>query len=319
MIVKLIITQHPMLKTLFWNIRGINKNSAISRLKILKKQYDLKLVSICEPHLNASRLEEIKLKIGYTNAIRNNANRIWIFFDDSLAGNITSQSDQYIAIKFSIQNLYSEFLAIFVHGHCSADDRRSLWHDLSLVVNENIPCILLGDFNVIMSANEKRGGIPFNINEAEDFINFISDTSLLDVGFSGSPFTWCNNRSTNARIWKRLDRVLVDPLWLNSGVNTSVLHLARVGSDHAPLLISHGSQESSHRAFRFLNFWSSHSDFLQEVNKSWNEQTYGSPIVNLMMKLKRLKSHLKNWSWEAFGNILEAAKKAERQKRTSAI
>lgn len=55
---------------------------------------------------------------------------------------------------------------------------------------------------MIMYANEKRGGIPFNINEAEDFINFISDTSLLDVGFSGSPFTWCNNRTTNARIWK---------------------------------------------------------------------------------------------------------------------
>lgn len=103
----------------------------------------------------------------------------------------------------------------------------------------------------------------------------------------------------------------MDPLWLNSWVNTSVLHLARVGSDHTPLLISYGSQESSHHAFRFLNFWSSHSDFLQKVNKSWNEQTYGSPIVTLMMKLKRLKTHLKNWSWVAFGNILEAAKKVE--------
>ena len=37
---------------------------------------------------------------------------------------------------------------------------------------------------------------------------------LIDLGYTGIPFTWCNQRDANARVWKRLDRAMVNDNWL---------------------------------------------------------------------------------------------------------
>nr|CAD1835851.1 unnamed protein product [Ananas comosus var. bracteatus] len=59
------------------------------------------------------------------------------------------------------------------------------------------PTLVCGDFNVITSPEEKLGGRPFKVSEAEDFIEFMDVASLVDVG---SRFTWCNNRFGRARV-----------------------------------------------------------------------------------------------------------------------
>ena len=136
----------------------------------------------------------------------------------------------------------------------------------------------MGDFNVILAAREKKGGSPFQYREALEFQNFISDNSLLNAGFSRVLFTWCNNRAPSARIWKRLDRALINHLWTKLGVISSVLHLPRTGSDHAPLLVSHYLQNPHKHSFKFLNFWTTHQEFLEEVDKIWKEEVYATPL-----------------------------------------
>lgn len=83
---------------------------------------------------------------------------------------------------------------------------------------------------------KKKRGLPFQVHEVLDFTNFIADNALVDIGFSGSKFTWDNNQVSHERIWKRLDRVLVNIEWLNMPLISAVLHLSRTGFDHAPLL-----------------------------------------------------------------------------------
>ena len=58
---------------------------------------------------------------------------------------------------------------------------------------------------MVMSAEEKRGGLPFRVAEGMEFQSFMSMASVVDAGFTGSQYTWCNNRGGGARIWKRLD------------------------------------------------------------------------------------------------------------------
>ena len=77
--------------------------------------------------------------------------------------------------------------------------------------------MLAGDFNVTVSAEEKRGDLPFRVDEGVEPRTFMSMAGVSDVGFSGSPFTWCNNRGGMACIWKHLDRMLVNQTAVLSG------------------------------------------------------------------------------------------------------
>lgn len=55
------------------------------------------------------------------------------------------------------------------------------------------------DFNVISEARERTGRRHFNFEASLDFNNFIANASPSNNGYSGSKFTWCNNRQGYAR------------------------------------------------------------------------------------------------------------------------
>ena len=56
----------------------------------------------------------------------------------------------------------------------------------------------------------------------------------MDIGYSGQHYTWCNQRS---RVWKRLDRAMVNDKWLECMPQTTISHLPVVCSNHCPLLM----------------------------------------------------------------------------------
>ena len=51
------------------------------------------------------------------------------------------------------------------------------------------PWLVVGDFNTIVSAEEKRGGLPFRVDEGVELSSFMSRAGVFDAGFSGSRFT----------------------------------------------------------------------------------------------------------------------------------
>ncbi|GAA0187513.1 hypothetical protein LIER_34801 [Lithospermum erythrorhizon] len=69
----------------------------------------------------------------------------------------------------------------------------------------------MGDFNDILSNEEKEGGNTCSEGSMAMFRDFIRQYGLLDLGFSGHPFTWWNRRSDVDTIKMRLDRVLYVP------------------------------------------------------------------------------------------------------------
>ena len=89
-----------------------------------------------------------------------------------------------------------------------------------------------------------------------DFIAVIDACGLVDIGFSGQKFTWSNKRGINNKIWKRLDRAMVNDSWLESMPQTTITHLSSTASNHCPLLMEMTSKDSNHiKYFKFLNCW----------------------------------------------------------------
>lgn len=70
-------------------------------------------------------------------------------------------------------------------------------------------------FNIISSTHEKLAGRAYNINKSLEFIGIIEACGLMDLGYNGPNYTWCNHRKEGDRIWKRLDRGMVNDKWLD--------------------------------------------------------------------------------------------------------
>ncbi|XP_059310107.1 uncharacterized protein LOC132061280 [Lycium ferocissimum] len=150
-----------------------------------------------------------------------------------------------------------------VYAKCDEGDRLQLWDDMyGLASNMALPCLIGGDFNVILNKEEK---------------------------IRGHPFTWWNGRAANDCIFKRLDRMLYNELFQDWFGNFEVERLSRIGSDHAPLLLTCGDQES----------------FLDLVRQHWEEDLSDDVLLSFKLKLKKVKISLSKWSKDTFGDIFK--------------
>ncbi|XP_070029459.1 uncharacterized protein [Nicotiana sylvestris] len=206
-------------------------------------------------------------------------------------------------------------LVSIVYAKCQHQLRLPLWDTLrGIAAFYNLPWVVIGDFNCITDAVEKKGGLLHKAYKSIPFQNCMVDCCLTDAGYNGSTYTWCNGRSPKYRIWKRLDRALLNHEWLDIFPKTQVSHLSRVGSDHAPLLVTiekqHGQKK---RYFKFLNLWTEHPEFLEVVNNAWNKEVQGGPFWSFHLKMKNIVAALSMWSKDRIRDIFARTKELEQQ------
>jgi len=69
--------------------------------------------------------------------------------------------------------------------------------------------ILSGDFNMILSLEEKTGGRKRFEQDSGKFKTLIDQLNLVDIENINGTFTWSNHRSWNQHVVYHLDRFLV--------------------------------------------------------------------------------------------------------------
>ncbi|XP_019242618.1 PREDICTED: uncharacterized protein LOC109222755 [Nicotiana attenuata] len=208
-----------------------------------------------EPFCGRKKLEKFRRGLGFDFAYANCNNKIWFFGDSSI--NCIVIEDLPQLINCSIDNNGETLYMTLVYAKCKAHLREPLWDSIKSFSNGvSSPWMVIGDFNAITDPQEKKRGKIHNMSKSLPFINCIVDSGLLDLGYTGSPFTWCNGWAPTKRIWARLDRALVNSEWLQNFADISITHLVRTGSDHAPLLVSTSNpQLEPKKYFRFLDLW----------------------------------------------------------------
>lgn len=60
---------------------------------------------------------------------------------------------------------------------------------------------------------------------------------MIDIGFSGTWFTWSNHHPLVHLIQERIDRVFVNAEWNDLFPEAFVQHLERAYSNHCPILL----------------------------------------------------------------------------------
>lgn len=161
----------------------------------------------------------------------------------------------------------------------------------------NFPWIVTSDFNAIFFPNEHRRGNFFNyVAKPRSFSDFVFRNNLLDLGFVGPEFSWCNGQSGLARRWARLERFLANCSWISNFDSYCNQHLPRIQSNHAPLFLN-AQFHINHRShiFRFENYWLELHNCHYIIHRAWNCRTSTSPLHSLLHLIARTRSHLLNW------------------------
>uniref|UniRef100_A0A2N9GBW4 DUF3752 domain-containing protein n=1 Tax=Fagus sylvatica TaxID=28930 RepID=A0A2N9GBW4_FAGSY len=216
----------------------------------------------------------------------------------------TDDAIGHYSVSCKFQNVLDkrEWAFLGVYGPQSNRERLLMWEELAGVAGWwGTPWCLGRDFNVVRFPTERLGAELFTPG-MHDFSDFISSCGLMDISLEGGSFAWSNNRDSAAM--SRLDRFLYSADWEDFYPNITQRRLPRLLSDHSPILLECGEFVRGRRPFRFENMWLKAEGFVDQV-KGWWESYKFSGTLNFILahKLKALKSDLKKWNEEVFGNV----------------
>ncbi|KAI9094269.1 hypothetical protein K1719_026851 [Acacia pycnantha] len=128
--------------------------------------------------------------------------------------------------------------------------KQMLWSDLKNLAGSMVsPWVVLGDFNDIISSNDRTGGAGVNFSRIQLFNDRILSCNLSDMGFCGPAYTWKGPRNVGfSRLFERLDRALVNPSWLSTFSECFLQVLPRSKySDHNPICLAFGTMNYANK------------------------------------------------------------------------
>ena len=296
-------------KIISWNVRGMNELDKHLRIKNLLKGWKADVVCLQETKLGLISSRVVRSLWGgqYVDWVFLGSNGasggILLMWDRRVVEKLEDAVGQYsVSCKFRTVMDQSEWMFSGVYGPNLDSERQGMWDELAGVKSWwDVPWCVGGDFNVVRFPAEKSHSTSFT-QAMFDFSDFISSQGLIDTPLLGGKFTWSNGRSIDAR--SRLDRFLFTADWEDYFGLISQKRLVRLGSDHFPILLVCGSPHQGSRPFKFENMWLKVDGFVAKVHQWWNSyQFQGFPSHILANKLKALKSDLRHWNAEEFGNV----------------
>uniref|UniRef100_A0A803PQM8 Reverse transcriptase zinc-binding domain-containing protein n=1 Tax=Cannabis sativa TaxID=3483 RepID=A0A803PQM8_CANSA len=197
------------------------------------------------------------------------------------------------------------------YGAPEAQNKAASWLCLQRFadVSPSVPWLIIGDFNEILSNNDKLGGCLRNDRQMEAFRKTLDHCKLHETSFEGNHFTWIKNRSGVNKIKERLDWCFVNHLWDNFYSAPSVQHLDFFCSDHRAIsavfaLVSSRLQQEKRRSrFRFEKLWLSDTQSKEIISACWNNSSTNDPIAAVLNNLDDCATKLQKWHIDKYGNM----------------
>ncbi|KAL0308180.1 UNVERIFIED_CONTAM: Transposon TX1 uncharacterized protein [Sesamum angustifolium] len=187
--------------------------------------------------------------------------------------------------------VHETILLTVVYGANDVSARRELWQGLIdwAVTVGNEPWLVGGDFNAVLDLS-KVSGASGDIRVAmNEFNDCIIQTGILSLPMQGESLTWHNCSLDGRSLWKRLDRLLVNDVWMDRWPNLYYTCLTPRTSDHSPLVLKGDCRNIQVSLFRFDNYLALSPGFLASLQSIWRHHVVGTPMYSVTRKLKAHK------------------------------
>ena len=260
---------------------------------------------VTETRLGGERAKDITDRLSFDGGILTDtigrAGGLWLLWNsDKVEVTLLAKTEQeiHVTIKVRSSNLSWLFSAIYASPRFA--ERSILWNNLINVAElHSMPWVIAGDFNEPLSSADKLGGRDFSIRKSLLLKDCLDRCNMIDLGFSGSRFTWDNHRDAHILIQERIDRFFVNPDWCTLYPEAKVSHLTRCHSDHCPILLETRPFKWSRPIgpFKFQSFWLSDPSFPRVVQQVWSQGHH------LQDAITRFSRDATDWNKVHFGNI----------------
>jgi hypothetical protein len=176
--------------------------------------------------------------------------------------------DDYVVTWEVIPRDNNRWWITTVYGPQTNEDKLRFLHELverrSLCLG---PWLLLGDFNMIMYAEEKNND-RLNIFMMTRLNKFVQEHEIKDLYLHGRRFTWISEREVPTLT--RIDRAIASVDWDLMHPDSILQALSSSVSDHAPIHLLLSAAFKSKKRFKFEAFWLNLEGFEVALREAWH-------------------------------------------------
>ncbi|CAG7872168.1 unnamed protein product, partial [Brassica rapa] len=303
-------------KLFFWNVRGLNDPSKHPPFVNWISSQNPFFGALLETHIKEPFLNPILSKIcpGWkylSNHQSDPDGRIVLIWKYPLDVHILVQSRQCITCVLSIPNQAPIYYTA-IYASNQSDERVELWNELLITHStldlENKNWVVGGDLNQILFPFEHSNpDVNFTDNPMYQLQDCLLQAGLFDLRYLGPCHTWTNNQPESPTA-KKLDRLLVNNITIDSYPHAVASFLAQEMSDHTPCLLNLALflPRAGTFPYKFQNYLTKHPGFAQVINDAWiHAGSASQSLTQLCWKLKQIKSDLKRINKENYSKIQE--------------
>uniref|UniRef100_A0A7N0VCC1 Endonuclease/exonuclease/phosphatase domain-containing protein n=1 Tax=Kalanchoe fedtschenkoi TaxID=63787 RepID=A0A7N0VCC1_KALFE len=210
-----------MINLASWNVRGINSPFKQKEVVNYISSNSIHFFGLLETKLSSSAYSALQQKFsrqGSWNFVSNfethSHGRILLSWNSSIIKScqVLFLNPQFIHCSLSTD--FYQFQVTTLYAFNQKISRVPLWSDLlNIALSVQVPWLVFGDFNSILSTQDKFGSNA-SLRDTEELSHFCSASNLTDIPYTGYRFTWSNRREISTRC--KLDRIMCNSLWMSA-------------------------------------------------------------------------------------------------------
>ncbi|XP_050242088.1 uncharacterized protein LOC126691051 [Quercus robur] len=303
------------MSVLAWNCRGLGTPPAVRTLTEEVKEKNPILVFLAETKATTERMKGFQYKLGFTQGIvvpcDGKSGGLAMLWKEGVDVRFKSCSHSHIDVVVHGEGSGGPWRTTGFYGHPVTSMRQSSWQLIESLYGQcKMPWLVCGDFNEILHPDEKMGWKERDVDQMREFRESLSRCGLIDLGFVGPRFTWCNGRFGDQRTLLRLDRMVANEEWMKIFPEAKVHNVSMSASDHCLLVLflkKNQYRKRGKKRFFFEAMWTKEEECKEVIEMAWD------PYVDdatrpIQERLERCQSQLQCWNQNSFGNIYKFLK-----------
>ena len=227
---------------LSWNCRGLGNLRAVEVLSYLMREKAPKVLFLMETKQTVKEMKWIQNELHFDAmlvvACLGRRGGLAMLWKEEVDLNIQTYNQNHIdALILTKQNMSWRIIGFY--GKPEEHLRRETWDLLKhLSTRTSTPWLCIGDYNEILSAEEKNGRLPKPMHLMQEFRSTLLHCGLIDLGYTRNISTWENGREGDDYVQERLDRVCATLAWRELFPYNRVSHFPVSYFDHMPHILN---------------------------------------------------------------------------------